>query len=222
MAARPSGACATMLTGQTSVSFLASTGSETTSGVISTRMNMAVSRRSQSSAREEGGEALRHAARILDLQQVGSSREDERPGVREPLKNALVDLTVGGKADSGVGVRAHDREDRLLDATGVFSCKLPLPDGGKFSREERVRVGGGLLERPWELSLDGVAIVLAAHAPQEGIDGPGPVTSFVYRHGRPERLNERCATGNAEQGGVQKGKRRDGVWSVEGELNADN
>ena len=153
---------------------------------------------------------------------MGSSREDERPGVREPLKNALVDLTVGGKADSGVGVRAHDREDRLLDATGVFSGKLPLRDGGKFSREERVRVGGGLLESPWELSLDGVAIVLAAHAPQEGIDGPGPVTSFVYRHGRPERLNERCATGNAEQGGFQKGKRPDGVWSVEGELNADN
>ena len=160
--------------------------------------------------------------RVLDLEKVRSPREHERLGVREPFEHALVDLAVGGQADSGVGVRAYDREDRLLDARGVMLRELPLRDRREFAREKRVRVGGGLFHSTRQLEFDGATIVLAAHFPQERVNGAGLVAGFIYRDRRAERLDEGATARNVEQGRFKQCKRADRIWRVEGELNADD
>src|SRR5438067_13638641 len=99
---------------------------------MSTRMNMVVIVRRASVAGKEGRQALRHATRVLDLQQVSRLSEDERLCVRKPPEHSRVNLAVGGQADRGVGVGADDGKYRLLDARGVLLGELPLRDRREF------------------------------------------------------------------------------------------
>jgi hypothetical protein len=96
-----------------------------------------------------------------------------------------------------------ERTGCLMRAASSW-VKAHSPTAGKLAREERIRVGGGLVESPRELGLDDAAIVFAAHGPEETIDGSGLITSLVDSGGRPKQLEERGATGNVKQRGFQQ------------------
>ena len=88
---------------------------------------------------KERYQALGHAARILHVQQVRSSGEDESLGIGEPGEQHL--LTGAPDRRLLLALLSDDRKHRLGDATAVLASERPLPYRWQLLTEECV--GGG-------------------------------------------------------------------------------
>jgi hypothetical protein len=85
---------------------------------------------------EEGRHTLRHVSRILDLEQVGGPRQDERLGVSQPREQQLQALVPdGGRLHAPL---SNDCESRLSDAAGLTGSEGPLLHRGQLLAEERI------------------------------------------------------------------------------------
>ena len=91
---------------------------------------------------QEGRQPLRHAARVLQVQQVSRLGQIEGLGLGEPREQQLVTL-----AKAGVAVSPENGQHRLANAARLVGPKRPLPQRWKLLTEERVGVRTGLFDR---------------------------------------------------------------------------
>src|SRR5437762_13012360 len=93
---------------------------------------------------KEGCESLRHATRIIHLQQVRCVGENEGLDVWQPAEQQLLSLIP----DRGhlLALRSDNSQDRLGNATRIFPIKGPMLHGWQLLAEKCMRVGHELVE----------------------------------------------------------------------------
>src|SRR5262245_66470569 len=85
---------------------------------------------------EERSQAVRHVARILEMQQMACAGENERLDVGQPLEQQLLPLM-----ETGIALLPDDGKHRLSHAPRLVRREGPLPQGRQLMAEERVGVG---------------------------------------------------------------------------------
>src|SRR5262245_25323592 len=116
--------------------------------------------------REEPGESLGRAPRVLHVQEVRGARELEGLDVRKPGEKELPPLREGPCA-----VLTNDDEDGLGDSARLLLGERPaLPQRRQLLGEERVRVRDRAVESAGEPSVQRLAVLRPEDTAEERVD----------------------------------------------------